>query len=75
MPYDDELDEGPSDADIERFGGETRTCPECGAETYDESELCPKCGHAFEREAKTLPAWVIIAGVAALAAFVFLFVL
>jgi hypothetical protein len=36
-------DEGPSDADIERFSGETAHCPDCGAELWDQAEVCPSC--------------------------------
>lgn len=43
-PSDDEIDEGPSDADLERFGGETTRCKSCGASVYDDSEWCHKCG-------------------------------
>src|SRR5436190_10878487 len=40
---DDELDEAPSDDDIERFSGETAYCPHCGAEVWDATPQCPKC--------------------------------
>jgi hypothetical protein len=43
MHDEDELDEGPSDEDIERFGGETALCPDCGAPIWDSAEVCPKC--------------------------------
>jgi predicted nucleic acid-binding Zn ribbon protein len=50
---EDALDpEGPSAADLERFGDPTHTCPECGAEVYEDSELCHICGHMFERPAR-----------------------
>ena len=39
--------EGPSRADLERFGGELKPCPECGKEVYDQAEVCHACGHAF----------------------------
>lgn len=41
-------DEGPSDADIERFGDagdQGGWCPDCGAQVYDEAEFCPDCGN------------------------------
>lgn len=41
-------DEGPSDADIQRFGDEgdqSGWCPDCGAQVYDEAEFCPDCGN------------------------------
>jgi uncharacterized protein (DUF983 family) len=57
---DDEADEGPSAADLERFSDVTRRCPECGTEVYDEAELCWKCGRAFTRaDAAGPPRWVI----------------
>lgn len=37
-------DDGPSDEDLERFGGETALCPRCGAEVWDEAPQCPECG-------------------------------
>lgn len=55
-------DDDPTDADLERFGGVTRTCPECGTEVYDDAEVCWKCGHAFSgasRPGKTL--WAVVA--------------
>lgn len=39
--------EGPSAADLERFGGETVTCPLCGVETYDQTDMCHNCGAAI----------------------------
>lgn len=45
---DEEFDEGPSQEDIERFGDQTRTCPECRKEVFDDSAVCYHCGHAFE---------------------------
>jgi len=44
MTAETEFDEGPDDADLERFGGETATCPSCGAEMWDQAERCPSCG-------------------------------
>ncbi len=44
-----EIDEGPSDEDIQRFGDVTRTCPECHKEVFDDAAICYHCGHAFER--------------------------
>ena len=42
-----EHDDGPSEADLERFGGVTRACPECATEVYDDAEVCWKCGRVF----------------------------
>ncbi len=64
MP-DDDLDEGPSDADLERFGGVTRTCPECGTEVFDDAEVCWSCGHAGAGRATGggSRAWIVVAAV------------
>ncbi len=71
---DDFDDEGPSQADIERFSDPTRTCPECKTEVYDDTDVCWNCGHAFRGELGKMPAWVIVAAVLVIAAFVvFLF--
>ncbi|HYE63696.1 MAG TPA: hypothetical protein VD997_17020 [Phycisphaerales bacterium] len=64
MPrHDDELDEDPSPEDLERFGGATRTCPECRTELYDDSEVCWKCGHHISNRPKEPKTWVIIVAV------------
>lgn len=54
--------DGPTESDLERFGGEFKTCPECGSEAYDQAELCPSCGHAFDGEDKTssVPVWAMV---------------
>lgn len=56
-----ERDDDPTDADIERFGGVTRTCPECKTEVYDDAEVCWKCGHAFSRVAQpsSRTTWIV----------------
>lgn len=69
MPRRDEIDEEPSLEDMERFGGATRTCPECKAEVYDDAEICHECGHAFSGEAKSHPLMVPVM-VAIIVAFV-----
>lgn len=41
--YED--DEGPSDADLRRFGENGQAwCPECGEEVFDDADLCTACG-------------------------------
>ncbi|QQS07856.1 MAG: hypothetical protein IPK69_07505 [Phycisphaerales bacterium] len=42
-----EIDDGPTEADLERFGDVTRSCPSCQAEIYDDVAVCWKCGHAL----------------------------
>ena len=67
-----ELDEGPSEDDIERFSNVTRTCPECNKEVFDDAAICYHCGHAFERTtagSSKSPKWIIITVILILAAF------
>ncbi len=54
-------DEGPSQADIEQFGGDSRPCPHCGADVYDDAEWCHKCGKVLggSDERKLPKPWVI----------------
>ena len=64
-PHDpqDELDEEPSEEDIERFGGATQKCPECGTELYDDVEVCWKCGRALmagDRDSQKWVVWVAV---------------
>ncbi len=47
MTWRDE-DDGPSDADLDRFGDDDRNegwCPDCGATCWDAAEFCPDCGN------------------------------
>ena len=71
----DELDEGPSEADVERFDGATQKCPECGTELYDDVEICWKCGHALSSKPKGPPVWVVVVVVVVLIAIVLLWIL
>lgn len=74
---DDDDDEGPSPADIERFGRVTRTCPECGKDVFDDVAICYHCGHAFEKTTSGsggVPAWVMVVAALILTAFVLRFV-
>jgi len=46
MPFRPDPDEGPSDADQERFGDDrarTGYCPDCNAEVFEDAEVCPRC--------------------------------
>ena len=61
--HDDEIDEEPSDEDLERFGGATRSCPECGTELYDDAEICWKCGHHLSGKEKGPRTWVLVVAV------------
>jgi len=65
-----DLDDGPSDADIERFSDVTQTCPSCGTTLYDDVEVCWNCGHALGAERKIeipLWMWITAAGLLSLA--------
>ncbi len=42
----DDADDGPSEADVARFGDVTIKCPECGTELFDDVAVCWKCGRA-----------------------------
>lgn len=71
--FDEGLDpDGPSAADLERFGSEHKGCPECGSEVYEEIELCPHCGHAFEEPAGTPGRWVALVALVVVIAFLIL---
>lgn len=50
-----DVDEGPSAADLDRFGGDTGYCPACGAEVYDQAEFCPECGEHLGGAVKSRP--------------------
>ena len=54
-------DEDPSPQDIDRFGGETAYCPDCGAEIWDQAERCPACGNLVggrTRSREPVEAWL-----------------
>ncbi len=59
---DDEIDEGPSERDLEAFGDVTRNCPECNASLYDDVDVCYKCGHALlaRRGLTKKPIWITV---------------
>jgi uncharacterized protein (DUF983 family) len=56
----DEIDEGPSEADLDKFSDVTQKCPECGTELYDDVELCWNCGHALLSRPEKSPASMIV---------------
>lgn len=43
----DPEDEGPSAADLARFGSVIVSCPNCTTDIHDEATMCPTCGHAM----------------------------
>src|SRR4051812_6461083 len=63
-PPEDEEGEGPSAADVARFGDVTVKCPECGTELFDDVALCWKCGRAVgpgtPEDSKSPPLWIMI---------------
>lgn len=42
--------EGPSEADIARFGADDIPCPDCGTAVYHDAPLCQNCGHAMTED-------------------------
>lgn len=61
--WQDNIDpDGPQEADLDRFGGEFKTCPSCGSEAYDQAPSCPSCGHAFEGtdQPSGIPMWAML---------------
>ncbi|TVQ62062.1 MAG: hypothetical protein EA378_06250 [Phycisphaerales bacterium] len=62
---DEGLDpEGPSAADLERFGDEYVTCPNCGSSVYDQAEACARCGHMLmsgKARQTSIWTWLIVA--------------
>lgn len=66
------IDESPQEDDLERFGSETRPCPQCGAQVYDEAPFCHKCGRALDAEGDrpAAPPWVVFGALGLIAALV-----
>jgi predicted RNA-binding Zn-ribbon protein involved in translation (DUF1610 family) len=69
--WDDDLDDGESDAEDwpDDDDGETLTisCPNCGADIYEDAEQCPHCGEYVERNSTSVvwagrPGWWILLG-------------
>ncbi|MCA9304571.1 MAG: hypothetical protein KC996_10660 [Phycisphaerales bacterium] len=51
--------EGPSAADLDRFGDELTSCPSCRKPLYDQAPICPHCGHLMEEPVRTVSLWVV----------------
>lgn len=51
--------DGPSAADLDRFGDELTHCPSCRRAIYDQMAICPHCGHALEEESSSISLWVV----------------
>jgi hypothetical protein len=52
--------EGPSGADLDRFGDELTPCRHCGKHIYDQSEICPHCGGYITEPDHHVSFWVLI---------------
>jgi hypothetical protein len=64
--------DGPSAADLDRFGDELTACPSCNEPIYDQVPICPHCGHAIEQPANSISMWVV-GGVAGLIVLLLIF--
>ena len=66
-PEEKDVDEGPSDEDLKELDSEetdTRRCPKCGREVYEDADRCPQCGQWItveEGKAKRGLAGVVLA--------------
>ncbi len=52
--------EGPSAQDLDRFGDEMDSCPNCGAMIYDQAEMCPQCGWYFGEVPQSVSLWMVL---------------
>ncbi len=66
-----DLDEGPSQDDLDRFADVTTTCKNCGTQLYDDVELCWNCGSPLSASshASMPPKWVMLTSAVLLALF------
>lgn len=48
MPSRHDINEGPSEKDLQDLGGLTRPCPSCGTHVYDDADWCYKCGSVLD---------------------------
>ncbi len=65
--------DGPSAADLDRFGDELDPCPACGNPVYDQMAICPSCGHVLEDQPKSVSLWAVF-GVVGLIVLLLIFV-
>ncbi|MCC6427987.1 MAG: zinc ribbon domain-containing protein [Phycisphaerales bacterium] len=63
--------DNPQESDVERFGGETRPCPKCNADIYDEAEWCHKCGHVLSQADQKTPGWIFVTASVLITGFLF----
>ncbi len=73
------IDEGPSQEDLDRFGGDEALCPECGEPMWDQASVCPSCGAAVEGDTSCNPRrrvlnrrWAVLVALATAAGLVLL---
>jgi RNA polymerase subunit RPABC4/transcription elongation factor Spt4 len=52
--------EGPSASDLDKFGSELDSCPNCRSTIYDQSEMCPECGWYLGETEKSVSLWVFV---------------
>lgn len=52
--------EGPSASDLDKFGSELDSCPNCKSTIYDQSEMCPECGWYLGELEKSVSLWVFV---------------
>lgn len=64
--------DGPSSADLERFGGVTVKCKHCDSELFDDAAVCWNCGKVVLGDAENngIPKWAILMALALVAMFV-----
>ncbi len=51
--------EGPSEADLDRFGDEFLTCSACGADYYDQLDACPHCSTEAGAAKPPMAGWLM----------------
>lgn len=68
------VDGGPSADDLEKFGGVTRTCPECGKDVFDDAVTCYHCGADLDlpRHARLPKTWAVVTVLVLIAVIAFL---
>ena len=59
--------EGPSAADLDRFGDEFHRCRACGHEFYDQADICPRCGCPITAPERGVPVWAVVVALVLLA--------
>lgn len=71
-------DEMPSEADLDRFGGDGMACPSCGCDIYHDATQCHTCGIVLTDDLLRVgkPMWVpLTAGLLVIAMVIWVVVL